>query len=1093
MTPPPETHAPEELLAHDGWVRALARRLVHDEGEAEDLVQETWLAALKSPPRRDRPPRPWLARVLRNSMYARGLRRRDRAWHEREREVREPAERAPDDLLQRVEAQQLVTEELLALPEPFRSTVLERYWNGRTSADIARRDDLPPGTVRWRLKHGLDLLRARLDQRLGDRASWCALLLPLTGPGGVVRGGGAAGVLASLGGPALLGLGGVGALLALAAALLLQLLGADPEALAPLASDRTPTPTTGAAGADPLGPASPARTRATPPAHRNPDRQDPPRGPVPRTDRTAATSASPGAHAPADAARLRARVLGPDGDPVPDAHLTLQHAGARVHAALDGAGHGSLPLDTDHERLVQVVAGAPGCACALERLRLGPGERRDLGTLRLAPAAHLEGVVRDADGVPLADVEVVASALAPDPASPGVPPERPACPCTTRTDADGRFAIPCAPTGPLWLHLAHPTRGGRAEDLGTLDPGERRGDLELVLGEPTPWLRVTVRDAAGAPDPDARLAWRRPGGRTHGATLDGGGVCDLGSAEGLVPGEPLELCAWVPGEGRVALAAVEADGGDLCLRPAPAAPTHLHAAAGPGGPNAPTPELEARCLWGDQELFARSGPAPLALPCPAGPHRVEVRHGGRRVERVDLDRRHSRLALDLWPTDRLRGSLREADGARAAGARVALYRSDPDCGRSLHGLPLDRAPQPAAVAVVDPRGAFELEVPEAGRYLLRAEAPGQVPLELGPLELDPATAPEPLQLAFGDGGRLLGRLDARPRGPDPRGPAGGAGSLGGGHPAGPPAALRAGGRRRALRPRGPDPRHLVGARGAAPDPHPPQLDHRARRALRPGRRARACGRGGGRGARRGRGPRAGPRPRALTPARTEPGARWTRPRFPARGLETARPPSHAGPMEARPRALLLDLMDTLVRDPFYEDMPAFFGWDLGRLIAEKHPRTWLEFELGRIDEADLWRDFFADGRAFDHAGLKRTTVAGWRWLPGMRELLEELRAAGVPCHLLSNYPVWWREVVERLDMDGLLERCFVSCDLGLRKPDPACYDAVVAQLERPAADLLFVDDREANVHAARERGLAAWHFDGAEGLRAELLRLGLLT
>jgi len=41
----------ETLLSHRPFVRALARRLVRDEARAEDVVQETWLAALRRPPR----------------------------------------------------------------------------------------------------------------------------------------------------------------------------------------------------------------------------------------------------------------------------------------------------------------------------------------------------------------------------------------------------------------------------------------------------------------------------------------------------------------------------------------------------------------------------------------------------------------------------------------------------------------------------------------------------------------------------------------------------------------------------------------------------------------------------------------------------------------------------------------------------------------------------------------------------------------------------------------------------------------------------------------------------------------------------------
>ena len=42
----------EVLLRHRPFVRALARRLVRDDARAEDVVQDTYVAALKNPPRR---------------------------------------------------------------------------------------------------------------------------------------------------------------------------------------------------------------------------------------------------------------------------------------------------------------------------------------------------------------------------------------------------------------------------------------------------------------------------------------------------------------------------------------------------------------------------------------------------------------------------------------------------------------------------------------------------------------------------------------------------------------------------------------------------------------------------------------------------------------------------------------------------------------------------------------------------------------------------------------------------------------------------------------------------------------------------------
>ncbi len=67
-----------------------------------------------------------------------------------------------------------------------------------------------------------------------------------------------------------------------------------------------------------------------------------------------------------------------------------------------------------------------------------------------------------------------------------------------------------------------------------------------------------------------------------------------------------------------------------------------------------------------------------------------------------------------------------------------------------------------------------------------------------------------------------------------------------------------------------------------------------------------------------------------------------------------------------------------------------------------------------------------------------------------------------------------------------------SCYLGLRKPEPAIYRRALDILGRPAERILFIDDREENVAGAAAAGIKAIRFDGALGLRRELVRLGVL-
>ena len=170
----------EELLEHAEWLRRLALALVGDPDDASDLTQEAFEVALTRPPKHAGPLRPWLGGVVRN--LARMRRRSAGRRRDREQRVEGATETpSPDELVDRARAQQQVARGVLELDEPYRSTILLRYYEGLSSAEIARRQAIPAATVRSRLKTGLDRLRADLDRddRLGGRERWCALLAPL--------------------------------------------------------------------------------------------------------------------------------------------------------------------------------------------------------------------------------------------------------------------------------------------------------------------------------------------------------------------------------------------------------------------------------------------------------------------------------------------------------------------------------------------------------------------------------------------------------------------------------------------------------------------------------------------------------------------------------------------------------------------------------------------------------------------------------------------------------------------------------------------------------------------------------------------------
>jgi len=180
----------ESLAEQAKFVRRLARRLVRDDARADDLAQETLVAALEHSRRGERPSRAWLAGVVRN-LWRSGHRRESRRRRlERRLEVTSDASphAGPDELAERLDRIREVVAELRALDRRYRDVIVLRYYDGLDPCEIAERLGAPRATVRTWLHRGLADLRRRLDRRYGDRGTWCALLLPLAGIDSVTRG-----------------------------------------------------------------------------------------------------------------------------------------------------------------------------------------------------------------------------------------------------------------------------------------------------------------------------------------------------------------------------------------------------------------------------------------------------------------------------------------------------------------------------------------------------------------------------------------------------------------------------------------------------------------------------------------------------------------------------------------------------------------------------------------------------------------------------------------------------------------------------------------------------------------------------------------
>ncbi len=175
MNSPEPQESLEALLADRAWLRRVALALAGDENTADDLEQEAYLAAMRRPPQAVAAIRGWVRRVMTNRMHQIG-RTRARVRRREMVAAKSDALAPTDEVVARAEAQRNVVLAVFDLDEPYRTTVLLRYFENLSSVEIGRRLEVPANTVRVRVGRALHQLRGRLDTKYGARSKWLTLL-----------------------------------------------------------------------------------------------------------------------------------------------------------------------------------------------------------------------------------------------------------------------------------------------------------------------------------------------------------------------------------------------------------------------------------------------------------------------------------------------------------------------------------------------------------------------------------------------------------------------------------------------------------------------------------------------------------------------------------------------------------------------------------------------------------------------------------------------------------------------------------------------------------------------------------------------------
>ncbi|MGE0551080.1 MAG: sigma-70 family RNA polymerase sigma factor [Kofleriaceae bacterium] len=460
----------EQLLAEIHWIRGLARALVRDASTADDVAQETWLVATEQQPAIDRPLRPWLGRVVVNLVRTR--RRGD--TRRAERDTAFDAQRSvptPAELVERVELQRVLSDEVLALAEPYRSTILLHFYEGLSSAEIARRLGIPDGTVRRRLKVALDELRRALHERTDSPArGWVVALGSFTGSP------------ASTPAAATLGAIAMKKLIAVAVVILLLLVIGGAVWRSRHSADQRSADGTSVTGSGGLH-ATQSSTLAVANA-------------LPRW--VTASAAAPRRIAgrvvfrgtPVAGARV---VLGIEVASEPDTPLVLPESAPKLLtplAAVTSAPDGSFDFG-ERARAVFVVSASTSerAAASISVANVDPRVRTDQLVVALgACATRLSGVIADASGGPIANARISSGGL-----------------LGSESNASGEYSL-CVTSrraiGPTTAQIRVEADGYGSIKRDVIVAGDLRLDIQLV---PEAVLVGRVTTSSGTPVADARV------------------------------------------------------------------------------------------------------------------------------------------------------------------------------------------------------------------------------------------------------------------------------------------------------------------------------------------------------------------------------------------------------------------------------------------------------------------------------------------------------------------------------------------------------------------------------------------------------------
>lgn len=188
--------------------------------------------------------------------------------------------------------------------------------------------------------------------------------------------------------------------------------------------------------------------------------------------------------------------------------------------------------------------------------------------------------------------------------------------------------------------------------------------------------------------------------------------------------------------------------------------------------------------------------------------------------------------------------------------------------------------------------------------------------------------------------------------------------------------------------------------------------------------------------------------------------------------------------------------------------PKAIIFDHGKVIAnlDRSPMVLFLSQSLDIPKGKIKKDFSSDKlyqalekpKTFWEKYAKKSLSSAWQEefekikslllqpIPGMRDLVLALKQGKYIVGMLSNTTTYRSRFIRKLGGYKLFHPVLLSCDLGVKKPNPKIYKILLQTLNLPPEKCLFIDNKAKNVKAAEKLGIDGIIFKSTDQLKIEL-------